>query len=103
MLAAQEAGCTLSEFLDLDGLEYQAWTQHALTGPSSFRLQLLIAQLIQIVSAFVSKKAVPIDHLLPYYDAMIGNDTPTAQSARERKIRDAHKGLVESLMREEGI
>lgn len=98
MLAAQEAGCTLDEFLDLDGLEYQAWVDYALSGPSRFRSQLLTAQLLQMVSAFVSKKASPIDTLLPYYNELTGADTPRARAQRAERHRAVHQGMVEDLL-----
>lgn len=83
MMAWAESGIPrFRDFMDLDSRDVERWVWYAMHGPSQARTQLLLAQLIQIVSS-IGGKPPRTDQLLPWLKGM--EDDPESAAANKRK------------------
>lgn len=95
MMAASEAGCTIDEFMALPAYEYDYWTNHVIGGASQMRTQLLLVNLIQIVSGALGGKGLDIKNFLPYF-AEIYNEKPVdKKQAFHRGVKNTIEGLLD--------
>lgn len=99
MMAASESGCSVADLVEMSPKECESWILYSLEGPSTARTQLLLAQLIQMVSAALGGQRIKLDRLLPWYSELTKPDKTSVRMRQEIKSRTTVLGMLERRKR----
>lgn len=94
-MAAGEAGLALSDFLELDAEECDAWQRFVFEGPSQLRTQMLLLQIVQIVGGALGAKNLKPAKMLPYIGALTPARKTDARQSMLASQRDAATRLLD--------
>lgn len=103
MIATAASGCKdVSEFLDLDMETCEQWLEYCLRGPTEARTQILLAQLVQIVSGALGGTPTKLEKLLPWVSDITGGKRENHKEKHMKRARATAAGLVDSMVKKNG-
>ncbi len=103
LIATAASGCKdVSEFLEMPTETCEEWLEYCIRGPTEVRTQLLLAQLIQIVSGALGGQSLPIGRLLPWFTEITNEKPVDKKEMMMKRQRAVAASVVDAMVKKRG-